>query len=478
MLMRYIQALLLFIAMVSTYFSRVNIGVAVVAMTNANTTNPNFPEFKWNEREISYILSSFYWGFFVTQLPGGVLCRRFGAKLVMGLAIFFSGLLSVITPWCLNWGGWQSLCVIRVLLGLAQGMVMPCIFDHLAKWSPLEERNRLGGFSQSGYDCGMVLAMGLSGVIAESCIGWPGISYISAGLCFVWFLLWQVLGANNPNDSSLISESEKFYITSSNAHEDTFNEGTISVPWKAIFTSVPFMALLITRSAEMWGLTTLESQIPSYFHGVLNLEIKTNAFFSALPFMASWLMSYVFMFMADVLQERKIVSLTVSRKIFNSVAFWIPALGLIAIGFLDEDNQNMALFLITLSNAINSGETIGSSLNVIDLSPTHAGLLYSIINTVASVVALLSPLAVGFIVTDVHNRYQWQVVFVIAAGIFIVGNLLYIIFGTAETQSWNSDDYLPSDDTDNEWHSYKSNFSDLETMPSHQPQVDYQNNKI
>lgn len=41
--MRHVQATLLFIALVAVYVSRVNIGVAVVAMTNAESTNPDFP---------------------------------------------------------------------------------------------------------------------------------------------------------------------------------------------------------------------------------------------------------------------------------------------------------------------------------------------------------------------------------------------------------------------------------------------------
>lgn len=41
--MRHLQALLIFLNIVVVYFSRINVSVSVVAMTNANTTNPNFP---------------------------------------------------------------------------------------------------------------------------------------------------------------------------------------------------------------------------------------------------------------------------------------------------------------------------------------------------------------------------------------------------------------------------------------------------
>ncbi|XP_075168494.1 putative inorganic phosphate cotransporter [Haematobia irritans] len=461
--MRYIQATLLFVALVAMYFSRVNVGVAVVAMTNAETSNPDFPEFDWSEKQISYILSSFYWGFCVTQLPGGVLCKKYGSKLVMGLAIFISGVLSVLTPFSVNWGGWQCLCVIRMLLGLAQGLIMPCVFDHLAKWSPEQERNRLGGFSHTGYDCGMVLAMALSGVIAESRMGWPGISYVSAGICFVWCLLWMILAANKPGDSKYISEVEKLYIESTNNHEVNTNAQNRKIPWKAIFTSIPFIALLVVRSAEQWALTTLEAQMPSYLNGILKMEIKTNAFFSAVPFLASWLVCYIFMVVADILQNRQILSLTAVRKLINSIAYWVPALGFIAMGFLDESHRNLALTIMIFSTAVNGGEIIGSNLNAIDLSPNHAGLLYSIINTVASIVALISPLSVGLIVTDVHNRHQWQLVFGIVAIVFFLGNLVYIIFGTSETQSWNTNDTVYPEDIENECDSHENKTAFLET---------------
>lgn len=41
--MRHVQSLLLFFCIVAMYVSRLNVGVAVVAMTNADTTNPDFP---------------------------------------------------------------------------------------------------------------------------------------------------------------------------------------------------------------------------------------------------------------------------------------------------------------------------------------------------------------------------------------------------------------------------------------------------
>jgi len=53
-----------------------------------------------------------------------------------------------------------------------------------------------------------------------------------------------------------------------------------------------------------------------------------------------------------------------------------------------------------VSVGVNSGATIGSSLNAIDLSPNHAGILIGLSNTVANVIPILTPLIAGEIVAD------------------------------------------------------------------------------
>ncbi|XP_039483643.1 putative inorganic phosphate cotransporter isoform X1 [Drosophila santomea] len=480
---RHLQSFLLFLGLTVMHIARLNVSVAIVAMTNAATTNPNFPEYEWTLKQKSYILSSFYWGYILTLCPGSFLCRRYGAKVVLFVASCGTAVFSLMTPWCITWGGWQVFCAIRILQGLFQGVIFPCVTEHLAMWSPPEERNRLGAFSYTGTDCGTVLAMFISGMIAKGAMGWPGISYVSGALCAAWCFLWLIFASNNATESRFIGEAECKYIESSLEHNEDFHDRTIPIPWKAIWTSVPFLALLVTRCAETYGLSTLQAEIPSYMNGVLNMEIQSNAVFSSLPFLAMWLLSYVYLIAADVLLKKKILSLTSVRKLFNTLSFWIPAAALIGIGFLSEENKNLAIVLMTVSVGVNSGATIGSSLNSIDLSPNHAGILIGLSNTVANVIPILTPLIAGEIVADKvsqaskkndgksqiennnkymyfpisqHNRGQWQIVFGLAAVIFFLGNVVFIIWGTAKAQPWDADDFLKPKDAESACQKSKS----------------------
>lgn len=380
---------------------------------------------------------------------------------------FCSAICSVLTPILIPLGGWQAYCAIRIIMGLAQGVVFPAIHQHLGKWSPQRERNFLGTVSHCGTDFGIIMSMGASGLIASSSIGWPGISYVSGGACFLWCILWLFFGYDNAPSARFITPEERQYIESDLMREDNFHKQNIPVPWLAIFTSVPFLSLLVVRCAQAWGYTTLQAQIPSYMAGVLNMNIKSNALFSALPYMAMFCLTFVFLFSADFVMSKGLLTLTVLRKVCNTIALWVPASLMIAIGFLDEEQKTLAIVLMVLNVGFNAGATIGSTLNTIDLSSNHAGVLMGIVNTIANFVPIVTPLLVGVIVTDEvsvakktpcvynfnlsrsslfqHDRALWQIVFIISAAIFFFGNLIYIIFGSALTQPWDAPDFLMHD---------------------------------
>lgn len=445
---RHVQILLLFTAIVVNYIAKFNAGVAVVAMTNAATTNPDFPEYKWSDVEKSYILSSFFWGNFITQFPGGYLCRRLGVKRTLLISTLGSSLLGFLPPLCVSWGGWSIYCAIRVVQGLFQGFLFPGIHAHLATWCPVNERNRLGALANTGIECGTLLSMFLSGVIAASSIGWPGLFYVSSALGLVWCTAWAYLSTNQPSESKFITSAELNYIDASKNTNNQLKVDEVKrelpVPWRAILASLPFWALVVSRAAQSWGFSTLQAEIPSYMKGVLNMDMKKNALYSALPYLAMWTMSYVYLVVSDVLLSRKILSLTAIRKTFNTLAFWIPAAGLIGIGFLGNEQKLFVIILMTISVGVNAGATIGSALNTIDLSPNYAGILMGVVNTVANVIPILTPLLVGLVVSNEHSRTQWQLVFIIAAVVLALGNLFYLIFGKMDLQAWNDENYLQS----------------------------------
>ncbi|XP_055920693.1 putative inorganic phosphate cotransporter [Eupeodes corollae] len=437
---RHVQTLLLFLCFVVNIIDRLKISVAVFAMTEGASSNSSFQAFDWDKTEKGYIIAGMYWGTLLTQFAGSVMCRWLGAKNTILISTLGSAITSLLTPSLIPLGGWQMYTCIAIVQGMFQGLFTPCIHDQIAKWAPFEERTRLGAFSYSGIEMGTILAMGVPGLIAESSWGWPGISYVAAGISIAWCVLWMIFADNSPTTSRFIGSDEKEFILASHLKNDGQNK-KIPIPWKAICTSVPFMSLIGIECAQALGFKTMQNEIPSYLHGILKMDIKSNSFFSALAFSSRFIMTNVCIVFGDVVIKKNIMSLKTLRRTVSTISTWFPAACLCLIGFLDEHQKTLAIVLMTSTVGINGGKTIGSALNPIDLSSNHAATLTGIVRTASSVVFMLTPMFVATIVSVGTDRSEWQKVFAITALVLFFGNLQYIILGRTDSQPWNDEHF-------------------------------------
>ena len=82
-------------------------------------------EFDWNKGVQSGILSSFFYGYIVTQVPGGWLAGRFGGKRVLGIAMTIVATATVLLP-VLARQDYRFVYALRVVMGLAS--VSICTF--------------------------------------------------------------------------------------------------------------------------------------------------------------------------------------------------------------------------------------------------------------------------------------------------------------------------------------------------------------
>lgn len=119
---------------------------------------------------------------------------------------------------------------------------------------------------------------------------------------------------------------------------------------------------------------------------------------SALPYVVMCALSFAISPIADLMIRRKYMSITVCRKVFNSIALWIPALALVALPF--ANGAVFAVFMLTLAVGINSAIYAGFMINHMDLTPNFAATLMGITNSVSNSMGVMAPLAVGFILSD------------------------------------------------------------------------------
>lgn len=86
--------------------------------------------------------------------------------------------------------------------------------------------------------------------------GWPLAFYIFGGTGIIWFAFWMYFVYDEPKKHPRISPEERLYIERACQTKDQVEFDDDYVPWKSIFTSVPFLALLLTQMGQSYAFYT------------------------------------------------------------------------------------------------------------------------------------------------------------------------------------------------------------------------------
>lgn len=92
----------------------------LLTTTNGESEEDYSERFDWNEAQKQLILGSFFWGYVLTELPGGRLAELVGGHRVFGHSMFWASIITLVTPITAHMG-WEAMVVLRALLGFMLG---------------------------------------------------------------------------------------------------------------------------------------------------------------------------------------------------------------------------------------------------------------------------------------------------------------------------------------------------------------------
>ncbi|KAL8609427.1 hypothetical protein ACOMHN_006614 [Nucella lapillus] len=447
---RHALAFWAFLGFFNVYCLRVNLSVALVAMVNSTSSNDNGTnseecpensttnsnstlngEFNWDENTQGQILGSFFYGYILTQLPGGWLAERIGGKRLLGFGCLSTSVLTLLTPVAAR-AGISYFIAVRVLEGIGEGVTFPAMHAMWSEWAPIYERSKLAAISYSGAQLGTVFAMPLSGLLCQHGFagGWPSVFYLFGALGCVWFVFWMLLVHDSPAKHPRISMRERLYIENSigrRAHLPT--------PWKAIATSPAVWGVSIAHFANNWGFYSMLTCLPTYLKKILHFDITQDGFLSGVPYLVLWVTQLTSGFAADYIRGHRLLSTGKTRKIFNTVGCILPAALMVGTGYAGC-NHTLAIVLLTLGVGSAGFTMSGYNVNHLDIAPRFAGTLLGITNAVATIPGFLGPTIVGVLTNNNQTSGQWRIFFFITAAIYVSGAFLFVILGKGDEQPW------------------------------------------
>lgn len=459
---RHIFGLMGFLGFAVVYAMRVNLSVAIVAMVNqtaipleVNTeldttchqdydTNSSVSsaakrqregDFAWDEAKQGIVLGSFFYGYVLTQVPGGRMAELMGGKRIYGYGVLITVIFTFLTP-IAAYVGFPLLVLVRVLEGMGEGVTYPAMHAMLAHWIPPLERNKFAAIVYAGSNIGTVISMPLTGWLCslEFAGGWPLAFYIFGFLGGIWFIFWMLLVSDTPAQHPRISSTERQYLQQCMGASS--RASSTHIPWRSIFTSLPVWAILITQCGQGWAFYTQLTELPTYMSNILHYDIQSNAWLNALPYLSAWIVGIACSTLADYMLKHEYISLLSSYKLWNSVASVGTSVALIGIAYIGCDWRWVSFFLIVVGSL---GGTIysGNLMNLVTLSPQFAGTLYGLTNAAANICGFAAPYVIGLIINHRDTMGQWRIVFWLACCINMAGNFFYLIFAKGEEQSWS-----------------------------------------
>lgn len=425
------------LAFVICNMDKVNLSVAIIPMSH---------QLGWNSSTAGLVQSSFFWGYALSQLPGGWLAKELTGGKVLKFGVLAWSLATALVPSVA--GFTPGLIISRILVGIGEGVSPSAATDLIARTIPSTERSRAVAFVFSGLSVGSVLGL----LFAPPCIenfGWESVFYIFGLLGFIWYVgfeltMDEVMSASAGQAASLDGREKNILLSENSGcgpslassstlgpHATELKSTPGVVPWTAFLKSRAVWAMIYAHFCGNWGHYTFLSWLPTYFSEALHLNLTNAALVAILPSLGSILVSSIAAPFADTLISKGVETTTV-RKLCQTIAFISPAICM-TISSLDIGLSPWTIVaVLTTGLALSSFALAGLYCTHQDISPEYASILLGLTSTAGAFPGIIGVALTGYLLDETHS---WPLaLFAPSVFFYLTGTVVWLAFASSKPQ--------------------------------------------
>jgi sugar phosphate permease len=169
------------------------------------------------DERVAFLGSVFFLGYFLFQVPAATYATRRSATRLVFFALIswgiFSGLTGVIHQFWL-------LVVDRLLLGVAESLILPSMLILLTNWFTRKERSRANAVLILGNPVTVTWMAAATGYLIKA-EGWQ-MTFILEGIPSVlWAFVWVMVARDRPGEAHWLSAEDSEQLTATLAQEQT-----------------------------------------------------------------------------------------------------------------------------------------------------------------------------------------------------------------------------------------------------------------
>ncbi|MGA3236754.1 MAG: MFS transporter [Bryobacteraceae bacterium] len=391
------------------YLDRVNISIAGQAVAL---------EFHLTNQQLGWVFSAFIAGYAAFQTPGGWLCDRFGARVVLTLGVLwwgvFTSLITVLSPSLA--APLMALIVIRFLLGMGEAVVYPASNCIVAAWVPDHERGIANGliFAGTGFGAGVTPPL-VTYLLVH--YGWRSSFWVSSALGLAAGLVWYSIARDRPSQHPWVSEGEL-------SPPEAYKRKPAKTDWGAILRDRNLLAVTFSYFCYGYEAYIFFSWFFIYLNSARGLNLKQSSYYTVLPFLAMAVASPLGGWISDRMVRR--FGKRAGRCYFAAAAIGFSA-AFLALGTQAATPQLASVVLAGGAGALYLSQSCFWSMSA-DIGKTSAGAVSGVMNMGGqmggAITASLTPALAG--------HFGWTTPFLVAAGLTAAGALAWLPVKPAE----------------------------------------------
>ncbi|WP_345642279.1 MFS transporter [Streptomyces tremellae] len=199
--------LLLFLVYFTAFAERANVSVAAPSVSE---------QLHLTGAATGVILSAFFWGYVVTQVPGGWLASKASPSRIIAGSLLVWGVTAFAQAWS---GSVTPLIVSRVFMGLAEGVVWPAFAVLFVRWYPVNERARAAGLSLLALPASSLVMAPSAGWLIQTW-SWQTMFIVQGVPAFVLAAAVLLFLRDSPEQDRRLSPAERTFIVENRAAPD------------------------------------------------------------------------------------------------------------------------------------------------------------------------------------------------------------------------------------------------------------------
>jgi sugar phosphate permease len=372
----------------------------------------------------SLVLSLFFIGYLLFQIPGAGYAARHSAKKLVFWALLLWGILCMIQgivtkPW--------ELAVTRTLLGVVESVVFPAMLVFLTHWFTKRERSRANTLLIIGNPLTMASVSVISGFLIDyfdrhrvmGLQGWQMMFVLEGLPSVIWAFLWLFLADDFPVQARWLSKEEAAAVQEKLDHEQ-HGMPAMKDYWAAFRDN---RVILLCVMYFFWSVGTygFVFWLPTIVKDAAHISNSNTGLLSAIPYLLAVVTMLIVSYWSDRLLERKL--------------FIWPAMAIGALAFVVATAAGSTHLWLMFGALAFAGASVYTPCGplwalIADMVPRNVvGESMALVNTAGALGGFVGSYAVGYLTGIFHSDAPG---FLFMAGSLLVAGLITLLVNASK----------------------------------------------